>query len=759
MNAAFTPFLEHMETIVRRLEEHRDRGERLINDAFMDDFVDGYRKAEKNAQSILDTNRDMKIGIVGQVKAGKSSFLNALVFDGNDLLPRAATPMTAALTKIRYAERSYANVHFYSEEDWAYIERTSDMCEQRLAEKIRQWKEDQERLRRQRTGKMEKLRNSVMAHTEAVAEPTEQIRKRLYDEISERYRSCHELVETAKEKEVSPSSVIGQTREISVTDIKGDLMDYVGAHGNFTPYVKFIEIGLQNELLRNLEIVDTPGLDDPIVSRTVQTTQFLQQCDLVFVLSPTPQFLNRNEMDFIVKTLPRESIRHAILVGSKFDSVLLDDPGRTKKNIVSAVRETRRKLDNSAHRIIDGEAGNADGDAAARMLRKLKEHPIYYVSSILYGIGKKKRQGLPLNEEEEHILGRLHQTFEGVPDDVEFFLSFANIDGLREKEFQKIRMEKENIIREKSAEFVKDQYREFLKQLDEMQQEAEQNQRILQSSDISGLEKELEHSRHALLSMNRSIKDIFAKCGREAYKYLAGVAVDIRAETKDYQHINVNSESRSHERSRTTGWFIFKKTHYYTVTENYKTASVSDVLNNIDGYITDAERKIIQQLNNAVDIHAVKNEIKDNVLRAFQESGSSFHEQDILGPVDNILHKLTIPRFSIVNREAYQQFVITDFYGAQVEGQDIHRLAMKQTETLQKIAQDVSDQLEKIATEFEQHMETWAIHFLDDTQKAIQAKIDLLQNNLKNKEENMKCYDAFIADVQRWKDELRREGV
>lgn len=62
----------------------------------------------------MEENRKLRIGIVGQVKAGKSSFLNALLFEGKEILPHAATPMTAALTKIEYAENPYAVVHYYT---------------------------------------------------------------------------------------------------------------------------------------------------------------------------------------------------------------------------------------------------------------------------------------------------------------------------------------------------------------------------------------------------------------------------------------------------------------------------------------------------------------------------------------------------------------------------------------------------------------------------------------------------------------------
>lgn len=51
-------------------------------------------------------NRKLNIGIIGQVKAGKSSFLNTMIFDGKDVLPRASTPKTATLTKIEYADNN-----------------------------------------------------------------------------------------------------------------------------------------------------------------------------------------------------------------------------------------------------------------------------------------------------------------------------------------------------------------------------------------------------------------------------------------------------------------------------------------------------------------------------------------------------------------------------------------------------------------------------------------------------------------------------
>ncbi len=72
---------------------------------------------EKTLKEMQDTDRDLKVGIIGRVKAGKSSLLNTLIFEGKEVLPKAATPMTASLTVLKYAQNLSAQVEFYSPKD------------------------------------------------------------------------------------------------------------------------------------------------------------------------------------------------------------------------------------------------------------------------------------------------------------------------------------------------------------------------------------------------------------------------------------------------------------------------------------------------------------------------------------------------------------------------------------------------------------------------------------------------------------------
>ena len=75
---------------------------------------------QEDCDSILTKikNNTLTIGVIGQMKCGKSTFLNAFIFE-DDILPAATTPMTAALTTITYGEEKRVQAEFYTKEEWA----------------------------------------------------------------------------------------------------------------------------------------------------------------------------------------------------------------------------------------------------------------------------------------------------------------------------------------------------------------------------------------------------------------------------------------------------------------------------------------------------------------------------------------------------------------------------------------------------------------------------------------------------------------
>ena len=161
-------------------------------------LIDGL---QDNLKSVREEGRNLRIAVVGQMKAGKSSFLNAAIFE-RDLLPKADTPMTAALTKVVYAPRTRAEVVFYSADDWAGIE-------QRASEYPRYYAEEERKLVEER----QPAQTSPFAKPFSVPprQPSpEEVRQR----IPEAIKSSVELVEKARQQRLDVQDYLGKTHKI-----------------------------------------------------------------------------------------------------------------------------------------------------------------------------------------------------------------------------------------------------------------------------------------------------------------------------------------------------------------------------------------------------------------------------------------------------------------------------------------------------------------------------------------------------------------
>ena len=115
-----------------------------ITNALAENEMPTVEKIRADYAVTAESERLLKIGIVGAVKAGKSSLLNALFFDGVDILPKAATPMTAALTEISYGETCEVSVDFFTDDDIETLKRNSDIYERELQRLIDEKQKEQE---------------------------------------------------------------------------------------------------------------------------------------------------------------------------------------------------------------------------------------------------------------------------------------------------------------------------------------------------------------------------------------------------------------------------------------------------------------------------------------------------------------------------------------------------------------------------------------------------------------------------------------
>ncbi|WQX71952.1 outer membrane family protein [Helicobacter pylori] len=280
---------------------------------------------EKTLKEMQAEDRDLKVGIIGRVKAGKSSLLNALIFEGVEVLPKAATPMTASLTILKYAQNLSTEVEFYSPKDIAELENEHERYVREfnriVGEEVNKQKEKQSLSNRAKE-RVKSFSNKFSRNKSTEAAPKERVLSD--EEILEKARRIakntlkgdEKLVSSYDQYERMKKSGLLNTEKLdpriqanSLQELNQKLLQFVGTNGKFMPYTKAVQISLNNPNLKDLEVIDTPGVNDPIASREERTKALLKDCDVVFIISPSNQFLTDSDMSLFDRVSNKEGLQ------------------------------------------------------------------------------------------------------------------------------------------------------------------------------------------------------------------------------------------------------------------------------------------------------------------------------------------------------------------------------------------------------------------------------------------------------------------
>ncbi|MDR2296366.1 MAG: dynamin family protein, partial [Clostridiales Family XIII bacterium] len=416
------------ESDIRKLTELRENFDRKTEDFFRE-------------------NRKLNIGVMGQVKAGKSSFLNTLLFGGAAMLPKASTPKTATLTKMEYGEENAIRVEYYTSEDWDAMRRNAAV-----------------------------------------------------DSEDEVFASARQLVDMAGRSGIDAADCIAKGGEYlrfaDYDELSAHLNDYVGEDGRYTPLVKSVTLYLNEASFRELSIVDTPGLNDPIVSRTVRTKEFMELCDVVFFLSQAGSFLDKSDWTLLSAQLPQKGVRRLALIASKGDSALRDvlrvqdkdnpfgDDPNTASNLKDASKLVTGKLKKRARSQVDKFVQELQSrtERPEEMIRVVEECR----KPILISAMAQNMAGKPAEEydaEERNV----YEALAKFSDDLRGELPrVGNIDAVRAV-YEDVVAEKERILAEKSAGFVPAAREELIGEIKRFLETARSRRAVLSDKDRASI--------------------------------------------------------------------------------------------------------------------------------------------------------------------------------------------------------------------------------------------------------------------------------
>ena len=288
--------------LLKELWERKQRLLQLLHQAKEYGWID---EATLKAEIKRAEEQKLTIGVIGQMKAGKSTFLNSFIF-GDTVLPAATSPMTASLSYITYGAEKKLVAEFYTPDEWAELRSTAQL--------------------------------PLSEGDESTAQGA-------------KIKAAKELV--SKSGKISQiNSLLGKTKEDSFSN----LIDYVGADGKYIAITKAVTLYYPLEYLKGVEIVDTPGFNDPIVSREERTRQFLKQADVSLLLLYAGRAFDASDRDILFKDVRNCGIGKILIGVNKYDINVAqgETPAEITQNTEQALRQAASELqDDSISEMLD----------------------------------------------------------------------------------------------------------------------------------------------------------------------------------------------------------------------------------------------------------------------------------------------------------------------------------------------------------------------------------------------------------------------
>ncbi|MCQ2659338.1 dynamin-like GTPase family protein [Helicobacter pylori] len=481
-----------------------------------DNAVIKTEELEKTLKELQDTNRDLKVGIIGRVKAGKSSLLNALIFEGVEVLPKAPTPMTASLTVLKYAQKLSTEVEFYSPKDIAELKNEHERYEKEfqriVGEEVKKQKEKQSLANRAKEG-FKNVGNKMLGRNKSTeAAPKErvlsdgEIVKRAERIAKNELEKDIKLVSSYDQYEKMKKSGLLNTEKLdpriqanSLEELNQKLLQFVGADGKYMPYTKAVQISLNNPNLKDLEVIDTPGVNDPIASREERTKALLKDCDVVFIVSPSGQFLTDSDMDLFDRVSNKEGLQEIYFVASQADSAVgsMSEVEKSRQHLPTAFENAQKALSSQLNSIMGALIENYPNQRG--IFEKAIKNGVILASGVCFSMYKdfSNQASWERNQKTEEYHNALRNlkdfypdAFNSVDKSEESLLFLSNMSAIEER-LEKSAQEKEEIISQKWQDYAQSQANNLHKLIAQLLQDLEEEKKRVKNADISAIKEQI----------------------------------------------------------------------------------------------------------------------------------------------------------------------------------------------------------------------------------------------------------------------------
>lgn len=735
-------------TLLNRVEnlEHLINQDDYLKQIPQSDSLKTSETIKKELQEFDNNDGVLRIGIVGRVKAGKSSLLNALIFDGEDVLPKAATPMTAALTIMKYSEQMRAEVDFFSDEDL-----------KKLAEEHKEYKEHLKRLEAEEIA----IEKAKRPEKQDMAKAKRRAERKLKDSP---YAAGADQYERILASGITSVSNLEKYRHISATsmaELNQKLSEFVGANGKYMPFTKSVTLYLPEPKLEGLEIVDTPGINDPVQSRGKRTEAMLALCHVVLMVSPTGQFLSEQDAELISKMIKFNGVGSAYLIASQCDSQLFGSE-YAKQNIHSILDKIRNTLSHYKVDTLSKMKGNESEEKLISIIEALSKNELILTSGACYGLAKYFDQSHKWDETQQHIHKLLSenfpQDFSSKEKSLAILNKLSNIDKITDI-LKKVDVKRDELLASKIDNYISGQVTALDDRKKILTDKLNKRVENLKTEDVTSKKLELEELSKKGTSINSIILEEYKKYKKNIGENLAESLKNVLkqqmrrfvrgeketgyTEREESYEVKVSSGStlRKFGSWLTGGWIDNGdrwETRYRTIRESYSYVRATPVRESIIDILDILNSKLASQTDYV--LKDVKGKLHiDLGDKLYTLDRNNFKLSNIKDTLDKVLDKLPKATFKVDSLPSH-----LDKYG-QLTGSEGDRFLKDAQEYISQLERNVQNQIvnyvEKLVVELEK------INLSDSFMETHQKELTQLKEELSNKDESIKKYQDIISKL------------
>ena len=704
-----------MEKIISKigaLDKYKDY---LSNNSDISSFNESLKNLKISLEEKRQEGRIFKLGIVGQMKTGKSSFLNEYLF-GEEILPTAATPMTAALTLIKYSDENKAEIEFYNRDDWSSIEEKNKEYEKEYNKALEEAKEEAE--------KKGKVFNKERFK---------------FEDVDSILKGSHEIYKNFKENGLNKNS-LGEIKTIKINDKKNileDLKEYVGSKGKYTPLVKMTTLYINDDRIKDYIIVDTPGTNDPIISRGQKTKEFLGKCDYIVFLSYSSQFLDNNDNAYIKEQLPSEGIRDILILASKFDnqlsqeSVFEDADG----DIKVAYEEEKRKLSRKLNRW--SEEFKKDKNPL-----DLSKSELEFQSTMLYRIYKNFDN---LSGTEKEIFDRLKDDYDNSIFTKELLKDLSGMPAV-ERKISNILLRKEEIMKNGIKDLLDGKRDSLSKILEKIRKGFEERKFELSDVGIKDVENKINNLQEKISSLSSEIKNS-VRTERENFDKKLKDEISKISNTKDrYSSLQKQSRSYTEEVDVEKGWFsswkFWPHTETKTVRRNETFINIQDSIEQIISFAQDTADRIERTSERLISKNVIKRAMRDGIIDLFELED----RPKVVSVIDNYIQNISIPEIKFdVNK--YRDIVLSKYGSSYSQEKDINFIEGLHNKALLTIIEDTEKSFTDVKEKLNSVLEEIEENIVNELKEGIEENLNEFKKQLENQKESIKMTELGIEEV------------